>query len=121
MEIKRKRKHKVTGIAAGIFIILYFSLELRPVRICSSSIFTTPENTEIKINVLVNTLLPMDEEDLIKEIICEEQKINGVRENPIYKVNLYRTWIHYQNGREYDSLNCDENGVIICDKTESVL
>jgi len=121
MENKRKRKHKVTGIIAGILIILYLSLELRPVQIYSSSIFTTPGNTEIKINVLMNTLLPLGEENLIKEIISEEQKINGMRENPIYKVNLYRTRIHYQNGRKYDSLTCDENGVIICDKTESVL
>lgn len=113
MKNERKRTHKAIGIVAGTIILLFFSIEMRPVQIYNSLIFTTPGNTEIKLNILMNTLLPVDEEKLIKEIICEEQMINGVRENPVYKVNLYRTLIHYRNNREYDSLTCDENGVII--------
>lgn len=111
----RKRTHKIIGIIAGTIILLFFSIEIRPVRIYNSLIFTTPGNTEIKLNILMNTLLPFDEEKMIKEIICEEQMINGVRENPVYEVNLYRSLIHYRNNWKYNSWICDESGVTICD------
>lgn len=82
---------------------------MKPVQIYHSSIFTTSENTEIRMCVLMNTMLPVNEEKLIKEIIYDEQKINGVRKNPVYTLIMYRSIIHYRNDWQYDSFTCDGN------------
>ena len=121
MAITKKGKYKVISVIAGIVILLFLNIEVRPVQIYSSSIFTTPENTEIKINVLMNTLLPIDVENQAKEIISEEQKINGMRENSVYTLKMYRSLFHYRNDWKYTSITCDENGAIICDRDDSVL
>ena len=121
MANKAKIRYKVICAIAGIIILLFLNTEMRSAQIYNSSIFTTPGNTEIKISVLMNTLLPVDEEKLVKRVISEEQKINGVRENPVYIVKLYRSLIHYRNGWEYDFLFCDETGAIICSDKDSVL
>ena len=87
----RKKKHIIRNIAITLVVLLFLNIEMRPVQICHSSIFTTSENTEIKVHVLMNTLLPVDEEIMAKNIILEEQKINGMRNNPVYTVILYRS------------------------------
>lgn len=109
-----RKKYIVCIIVVIIVMLLFLGIELKPVQICHSTIFTTPGQTEIKMYVLMNTFLSVDEETLAKEIISEEQQVNGVRENPIYTLKLYRTLIHYRQDFEYDTLVCDENGVIIC-------
>ena len=121
MEINKKCKLKIIIVIVGMGIFLFLNTEVRPVQIYSSSIFTTPGNTEIKINVLMNTWLPIDTEERIKEIISEEQEINGRRENPIYTLKMYRSLFHYRNDWEYTSITCDENGVKICDRDDSIL
>lgn len=69
----------------------------------------------------MNTLFPVDEAKLVKNVVFEEQQVNGVRENPVYTLKLYRSLIHYRNNWEYDSFICDENGAIICDEDNSIL
>lgn len=113
-------KNKMKRICI-LIILLFFIVEILPPRIQYSSIFTTPGSTEIRLYVLMNTLLLVDEESLMRNIISEEQKINGMKDNSIYKLKLYRTRIHYLNDLEYDFLICDENGSIICDGNDSVL
>lgn len=121
MANKVKKKYKTICVVAGIIVLLFLNIEMRPARIHNSSIFTTPGNTEIKLNILMNTMLPVDEENLVKRLINEEQMINGVRENAIYTIKLYRSRIHYRNGWEYDFVSCDETGATICSDTDSVL
>ena len=114
----------IKKISAGVMIaILLFavSIEIRPVQICHTSIFTTSENSEIKVCVLMNTFFPVDEEELAKEIILEEQQINGLRDNPVYILKMYRSMIHYRNDWKYSSFTYDENGAVICEGAETVL
>lgn len=114
MKRRVRKRYAVCIIVVVILILLFLGIELQPVKICHSSIFTTPGQTEIRMHVVMNTLLPVDEEILAKEIIFEEQQVNGIRENPIYTLKLYRTLIHYRQDLTYSTLICDENGAIVC-------
>lgn len=102
-----KKKHVLKYVFIILSVLIFLSIEVRPVQVHSSSIFTTQQNTEIKMHVLMNTWFPVDEETMVRKIILEEQKINGYRNNPLYTVSLYRSFLHYQNGWEYKTLICD--------------
>lgn len=115
MAIRNRKKDLIKFIGIVVVIGLFLNIEMRPVQVRHSSIFTTPDNTEINLSVLMNTLLMVDEEKIVKEIIFKEQQLNGVRENSVYTLKLYRSAIHYQNAWEYSSLTCDDKGTIICD------
>lgn len=121
MAIRSKKGNVIKIFGIIIFTLFFLNIEMKPVQTCHSSIFTTPGNTEIKLSVLMNTLLPVDTEKMVKEIIIEEQQLNGERENPVYDLKLYRSLFHYRNNWEHVSLTCDENGAIICEKLDSVL
>lgn len=121
MTIRSRKKDFIKVIGIVIVIVLFLNIEMRPVQVRHSSIFTSPGNTEINLSVLMNTLLRVDEEKMVKDIIFKEQQLNGVRDNSVYTLKLYRSAIHYRNDWEYTSLTCDENGLIICEGDESVL
>ena len=118
---KLRRRCIAFCVIAGAAILIFLNIEIRPAEICCSSIFTTYENTEINLVVLMNTLCPVDEQKLAQKIIFEEQQVNGKRNNSVYTLSLYRSIVHYRNDWEYDSFICDENGAIICDGDDSVL
>lgn len=109
----KSKKNIVVSVFVLVVVILFLSIEIRSPYIGYSSIFTTPGKTQIQMHVFMNTLLPVSEESMIKEIIMNEQKVNGIRENPTYEVKLYRTEFHYKNNLEYKTILCDENGEIL--------
>lgn len=111
MKNKRIRNMCISGLI--IALIIFLSVELRPAQIYHSSIFTTSEKTEIQLEVLANTMFPIDKEILAKEMISEEQRINGWKEKPVYVVNVYRTRFHYYRGWRHGSLICDENDSVL--------
>ena len=102
-----RKKHILRNVIIILIIFLFLSIEMRPLEVHSSSIFITQQNTEIKMHVLMNTWFPVDEETMVRKIILEEQKINGFKNNSLYTVSLYRSFLHYQNGWEYKTLICD--------------
>ena len=97
-----------------VIFLVFVYLEKQPLSIVYSSVFSTSEETEIHLYVQMNTLLKVDKNMVAEEIIREHQMINQTEGTVAYTIHLYRTAIHYKRDCEYDMINCDENGAIIC-------
>ncbi len=111
---------KVMTVVAAMIFLLFLCVEMKPPEIHSSQIFSTSEQTEITLHVLTNTFLDVDEDELAAEIVAMDQSVNGVRENSVYRLYLYRTRVHLRRSWEYDMLNCDKNGAIIrCEERDN--
>lgn len=110
-----KRKLIVLIIIAMLAGFLY--LECRPCEIFYSSVFTTSEETEICLYVIVNSFLPIDREELASQLIEQHQSINGSRGNEVYELHLYRTNFHYKRHWKYDTLFCGPDGKIFQNET----
>ena len=57
---------KLVSIFLIILIILFLSVETRPYEIVSSTVFSTPSLTEIRLCVIMNTFLPVIQKKLLK-------------------------------------------------------
>lgn len=55
------------------------SVEARPWEVCASSVFTSGGKTDVRLCVVVNSLLPIDREKVAREVVEENRKINGPR------------------------------------------
>ena len=60
-----------------------------------------------------NSLLPIDGNELAREVVEEHLKINGPREEARYELELYRTELHYRWHRPWDVIYCDAGGKIL--------
>lgn len=124
----------VLGLLLFVLAVLLY-LALAPVKIMSSSVFTSPGLTEIRLYVVTNSLLPVGDienaentgnagnagtvgstgnaEVLARQIVREHQKQNGPRADGVYELRLYRTEVHYILHREYAYLFCDASGNLL--------
>lgn len=121
----------VLGLLLFVLAVLLY-LALAPVKIMSSSVFTSPGLTEIHLYVVTNSLLPAGDienagnagnaentgnagnaETLARQIVREHQKQNGPRADGVYELRLYRTEVHYILHREYAYLFCDASGNLL--------
>ena len=124
----------VLGLLLFVLAVLLY-LALAPVKIMSSSVFTSPGLTEIRLYVVTNSLLPVGDienaentgnagnagtvgstgnaEVLARQIVREHQKQNGPRGDGVYELRLYRTEVHYILHREYAYLFCDASGNLL--------
>ena len=121
----------VLGLLLFVLAVLLY-LALAPVKIMSSSVFTSPGLTEIRLYVVTNSLLPAGDienagnagnagtvgstgnaEVLARQIVREHQKQNGPRADGVYELRLYRTEVHYILHREYAYLFCDASGNLL--------
>lgn len=121
----------VLGLLLFVLAVLLY-LALAPVKIMSSSVFTSPGLTEIRLYVVTNSLLPAGDienagntgnarnagnagnaETLARQIVREHQKQNGPRADGVYELRLYRTEVHYILHREYAYLFCDASGNLL--------
>ena len=121
----------VLGLLLFVLAVLLY-LVLAPVKIMSSSVFTSPGLTEIRLYVVTNSLLPAGDienagntgnarnagnagnaETLARQIVREHQKQNGPRGDGVYELRLYRTEVHYILHREYAYLFCDASGNLL--------
>ena len=119
------------GLLLFVLAVLLY-LALAPVKIMSSSVFTSPGLTEIRLYVVTNSLLPAGDienagntgnarnagnagnaETLARQIVREHQKQNGPRADGVYELRLYRTEVHYILHREYAYLFCDASGNLL--------
>ena len=119
------------GLLLFVLAVLLY-LALAPVKIMSSSVFTSPGLTEIRLYVVTNSLLPAGDienagntgnarntgnagnaETLAHQIVREHQKQNGPRADGVYELRLYRTEVHYILHREYAYLFCDASGNLL--------
>lgn len=97
-----------------VLIVCLISIEWKAPSVVYSSVFTTSEQTEIHLYVQMNTIFKIDGNRVAKEIVAEHQMLNQIEGNVFYTLHLYRTAMHYERDCEYDTINCDENGAIIC-------
>lgn len=121
----------VLGLLLFVLAVLLY-LALAPVKIMSSSVFTSPGLTEIRLYVVTNSLLPAGDienagntgnarnagnagnaETLAHQIVREHQKQNGPRADGVYELRLYRTEVHYILHKEYAYLFCDASGNLL--------
>lgn len=121
----------VLGLLLFVLAVLLY-LALAPVKIMSSSVFTSPGLTEIRLYVVTNSLLPAGDienagnagnaentgnagnaETLARQIVREHQKQNGLRADGVYELRLYRTEVHYILHKEYAYLFCDASGNLL--------
>ena len=128
---KRYMRRGVLGLLLFVLAVLLY-LALAPVKIMSSSVFTSPGLTEIRLYVVTNSLLPAGDienagnagnaentgntgnaETLAHQIVREHQKQNGPRADGVYELRLYRTEVHYILHREYAYLFCDASGNLL--------
>ena len=58
------------------------SVEARPWEVCASSVFTSGGETDIRLCVVVNSLLPIDGNELAREVVKEHLKINDQEKKP---------------------------------------
>lgn len=119
------------GLLLFVLAVLLY-LALAPVKIMSSSVFTSPGLTEIRLYVVTNSLLPAGDienagntgnarnagnagnaETLARQIVREHQKQNGPRADGVYELRLYRTEVHYILHKEYAYLFCDASGNLL--------
>ena len=119
------------GLLLFVLAVLLY-LALAPVKIMSSSVFTSPGLTEIRLYVVTTSLLPAGDienagntgnarnagnagnaETLARQIVREHQKQNGPRADGVYELRLYRTEVHYILHREYAYLFCDASGNLL--------
>lgn len=111
--MKRKGKRRVIFICAAVLVLWMASVEARPWEVCASSVFTSGGETDIRLCVVVNSLLPIDGNELAREVVEEHRKINGPREEARYELELYRTELHYRWHRPWDVIYCDAGGKIL--------
>ena len=128
---KRYMRSGVLGLLLFVLAVLLY-LALAPVKIMSSSVFTSPGLTEIRLYVVTNSLLPAGDienagntgntentgnagnaETLARQIVREHQKQNGPRADGVYELRLYRTEVHYILHKEYAYLFCDASGNLL--------
>lgn len=121
----------VLGLLLFVLAVLLY-LAFAPVKIMSSSVFTSPGLTEIRLYVVTNSLLPAGDienagntgnarnagnagnaETLAHQIVREHQKQNGPRADGVYELRLYRTEVHYILHKEYAYLFCDASGNLL--------
>ena len=113
--MKLKRKICIVfSVLIFLFFLVFIHIEKQPFSIVYSSVFSTPEQTEIHLYVQMNTWAKVDKNIIAEEIISEHQRIHQIKDKVMYTLHLYRTGIHYRWEYEYDTINCDKNGAIIC-------
>ena len=109
----RKIYKKNLLLIIGIVVLLcMYSIESKPYQIHHSSIFSSPNLTETRLYVVVNSLLPIDREELTREIVENHVRLNGTRPNLNFELVLYRTEFHYRMHWINDTIFCDEYGEI---------
>ena len=114
-ETRMKSKISVFFLVVLLIVItIFIHIEIQPHAVISSSVYQDSEQTEIHLYVLANTFFCVDKNKVSEEIICGHQKINGIQNNTVYTLRLYRTLFHYRRNWEYDTIICDEKGAIIC-------
>ena len=112
--MKNTKKEKKLLMLLELFLLLAFCLEQRrPYEILYSTVMTSPNLTENQITLVVHSLLPIDREQLAREIVADHQRLNGGHPNPQYELELYRTEIHYRLGIVFDTLFCNGDGQIM--------
>nr|WP_242973578.1 hypothetical protein [Massilistercora timonensis] len=111
--MKRKGKRRVVFICAAVLVLWMASVEARPWEVCASSVFTSGNETDVRLCVVVNSLLPIDGSKVAREVVEEHLKINGPREEARYELEVYRTYLHYRWHCPWGVIYCDPRGKIL--------
>lgn len=115
---KTARKHLLLFlILVTIIFILFIWEERKDYEVLHSTVISSANLTETKLTIVIHSFLPVNEEKLADEIVSQHQRLNGEHTNPYYKLELYRTDIHYRLHILYDTLLCNRNGQIVTEIT----
>lgn len=107
---------KKRNLLPALILILLFAVcleEYRPYEVLHSTVLSSPNLTEHKITLVVHSVLPIDHEQLAKEIAKDYLQMNDGQPNPYFELKLYRTRLHYRFGILYDTLLCDKEGQLV--------
>lgn len=110
------KRSKTPHLLLLLFILLaalFFAVELSPLEVCRSSVFTSADTTDYRLYVVMNTLLPVNPEETAAQVVSLHESINGSRPEALYEIRLYRTRIHYRLHIEYGVLYCSASGQLI--------
>lgn len=110
--MRRERIILLIGTMIIIILLMIAYIEEMPYEIVSSTNFTSGNILETKLYVVANTLLPIDRLNIANEIVEWHTKVNGYDANRTYEIEIYRTKIHYNRFKKYDTIYCDANGNI---------
>lgn len=110
---KMRGKRWIVFVCVAVLLLWLGGVEARPWEVCASSVFTSGGKTDVRLCVVVNSLLPIDRERVAREVVEENLKINGPREEARYELEVYRTYLHYQWHRPWGVIYCDPRGKIL--------
>lgn len=88
-------------------------IEASPYKIVSSSVFSSADQTEIRLYVIANTLMPIQEDELARQVVENHLKQNGPRGKTTYELRVYRTEVHYHFHIESGVIFCSESGLLL--------
>ena len=87
--MKKKKLLLLPVILVLLLLAVVCAEERKSYEILHSTVMSAPNLTEHKITVVIHTLLPVDREALVKEIVTNHQRLNGA--GPILITNWNST------------------------------
>ncbi len=111
--MKKKKLILAITVCTLILLALLAAEEHKPYEIFHSTVMSSPNLTQNEITLVIHTLLPIDEEELAREIVTDHMRLNGGRPNQYLELELYRTELHYRLGIVYDTILCNDAGDIV--------
>ena len=90
-----KKKKILLAVLSILLLSTFYLEEHKHYEILHSTVMSSPNLTENTLTLVVHSLLPIDKESLSEEIVKNHLKLNGGSPNPYYKLELYRTRLHY--------------------------
>ena len=100
-----------------LFLLLLLSAlwmeERRHYEILHSTVLSSANLTEHKLTLVVHSVLPIDREQLAREVVADSMRLNAGQPRPYFELEIYRTAFHYRFDIPYDTILCDENGKIV--------
>lgn len=109
-----KKRNLLTALVLILVLLSALCIEeYRPYEVLHSTVLSSPNLTEHKITLVVHSMLPIDHEQLAKEIAEDYLQMNAGQPNPYFELKLYRTRLHYRLDILYDTLLCDKDGRLV--------
>lgn len=113
MKMKMKKRNLLPAAVTLILLFGFCLEEYRPYEVLHSTVLSSPNLTEHKITLIVHSILPIDHEQLAREIAEEYLQMDDGQPNPYFELKLYRTELHYRFDIPYGTLLCDKEGRLV--------
>lgn len=111
--MKMKKRNLLLAALTLILLSGFCLEEYRPYEVLHSTVLSSPNLTEHKITLIVHSILPIDHEELAKEIAEDYLRMDNEQPNPYFELKLYRTKLHYRFDIPYGTLLCNKEGQLV--------